>query len=440
MRKILFSCLSLLVSVGLFAQKDANKIKFQEFDLENGLHVILHEDHSTPIVAVSIMYHVGSKNENPNKTGFAHFFEHLLFEGSKYIKRGEIDDYIENAGGMMNANTSFDRTFYFEVLPSNYLEMGLWIESERLLHAKVEQVGIEKQRKVVKEERRLRVDNQPYGRLLEEVMKRAFVEHPYQWMPIGSMAHLDAAVEEDYVNFYKTYYVPNNATLSIAGDITPEIAKALVEKYFTDIPRGAEIVRPSIVEPKQQAEIRDTVYDKVQLPAVIHAYHTPPQGTDDFYAVEMLSTLLSRGQSSRLNTVLVDQKEQCVAAGSFPIATEDPGLSVTYGICNIGVAPDEVEATIEGEIKKLQTKLISEKEFQKLQNQIENDFVSSNSTVAGIAESLANYHVYLGNADLINTEIKRYRSVSREDLRKAAQKYFTADNRVVLYWLANPKG
>jgi predicted Zn-dependent peptidase len=266
------------------------------------------------------------------------------------------------------------------------------------------------------------------------------VEHPYQWMPIGSMAHLDAAVEEDYVNFYKTYYVPNNATLSIAGDITPEIAKALVEKYFTDIPRGAEIVRPSIVEPKQQAEIRDTVYDKVQLPAVIHAYHTPPQGTDDFYAVEMLSTLLSRGQSSRLNTVLVDQKEQCVAAGSFPIATEDPGLSVTYGICNIGVAPDEVEATIEGEIKKLQTKLISEKEFQKLQNQIENDFVSSNSTVAGIAESLANYHVYLGNADLINTEIKRYRSVSREDLRKAAQKYFTADNRVVLYWLANPKG
>jgi predicted Zn-dependent peptidase len=318
--------------------------------------------------------------------------------------------------------------------------MGLWIESERLLHAKVEQVGIETQRKVVKEERRLRVDNQPYGRLLEEVMKRAFVEHPYQWMPIGSMAHLDAAVEEDYVNFYKTYYVPNNATLSIAGDITPEIAKALVEKYFTDIPRGAEIVRPSIVEPKQQAEIRDTVYDKVQLPAVIHAYHTPPQGTDDFYAVEMLSTLLSRGQSSRLNTVLVDQKEQCVAAGSFPIATEDPGLSVTYGICNIGVAPDEVEATIEGEIKKLQTKLISEKEFQKLQNQIENDFVSSNSTVAGIAESLANYHVYLGNADLINTEIKRYRSVSREDLRKAAQKYFTADNRVVLYWLANPKG
>ncbi len=434
MRKIVFSLLSLLAWFGLYAQ-DANKIKFQEFDLDNGLHVILYEDHSTPIVAVSIMYHVGSKNENPDKTGFAHFFEHLLFEGSKYMKRGEIDDYIENAGGMLNANTTFDRTFYYELLPSNYLEMGLWIEAERLLHAKVEQVGIETQRKVVKEERRMRYDNRPYGTLLEEVMKRAYTVHPYRWTPIGSMEHLDAAVEADYVNFYKTYYVPNNATLSIAGDIDPKTAKAYIEKYFTDIPKGAEIKRPKIVEPTRSSEIRDTVYDKVQLPAVIHAYHTPPQGTNDYYAVEMLSTLLSRGQSSRLNKVLVDEKEQCVTAGSFPIATEDPGLSITYGICNIGVAPEEVEATIEAEIKKLQTELISEIEFQKLQNQIENDFVSSNSTVAGIAESLANYHVYLGDANLINTEIKRYQKVTREDLRKAAIKYFNKDNRVVLYWL-----
>lgn len=431
--------LSLLVFTATMFAQDANKIKFQEFDLDNGLHVILHEDHSTPIVAVSIMYHVGSKNEKTDKTGFAHFFEHLLFEGSENIKRGEIDDYIENAGGMLNANTTFDRTFYYELLPSNYLELGLWIESERLLHAKVDSVGIETQRKVVKEERRMRVDNRPYGRLLEEVMKRAYVDHPYQWMPIGSMAHLDAAVEDDYVSFYKTYYVPNNATLSIAGDIDVNTAKALIKKYFTDIPRGAEIVRPNIVEPIKTAEVRDTVYDKIQLPAVIHAYHTPPQGTDDYYAVEMLSTLLSRGQSSRLNTVLVDEKQQCVQAGSFPIATEDPGLALTYGICNMGVDPQDVEATIEAEIKKLQTELISEKEFQKLQNQIENDFVSSNSTVAGIAESLANYHVYLGDADLINTEIKRYQKVTREDLRKAAQKYFTKENRVVLYWLAQPQ-
>jgi zinc protease len=438
MKKILFSCLATLLTIGLFAQ-DAKKIEFEEFDLDNGLHVILHEDHSTPIVAVSIMYHVGSKNEKTDKTGFAHFFEHLLFEGSKYIGRGEIDDYIENAGGAMNANTSFDRTFYYEILPSNHLELGLWIESERLLHAKVENVGIETQRKVVKEERRMRYDNQPYGTLLEEVVKRAYTVHPYRWMPIGSMEHLDAAVESDYVNFYKTYYVPNNATLSIAGDITKADAKALIEKYFTDIPRGAEVERPNVVEPAMTAEVRDTVYDNIQLPAIIHAYRIPAQGTADYYAVEMLSTLLSRGNSSRLNKIMVDEKQLCIQAGSFPLSSEDPGISINYGISNMGVKPEDVEAAMDEIIKDLQKNLITEKEFQKLQNQIENDFVSSNSTVVGIAESLANYHVYLGDANLINEEIKRYQKVTREDLKAAANKYFKESNRVALYWLAKPK-
>jgi len=427
-----------MLTIGLFAQ-EANKIKFEEFDLDNGLHVILHEDHSTPIVAVSIMYHVGSKNENPNKTGFAHFFEHLLFEGSKYIGRGEIDDYIENAGGTLNANTTSDRTFYYEILPSNYLELGLWIESERLLHANVETVGIETQRKVVKEERRMRYDNRPYGTLLEEVMKRAYTVHPYRWTPIGSMEHLDAAVEADYVNFYKTYYVPNNATLSIAGDINKEDAKKLIEKYFTDIPKGADITPPNIVEPAMTAEVRDTVYDNIQLPAVVHAYRTPAQGTEDYYAVEMLSTLLSRGNSSRLNKILVDEKQQAVAAGSFPLSSEDPGLSINYGIANMGVDANDLEATMNEIIKDLQTNLIPEKEFQKLQNQIENDFISSNSTVAGIAESLANYHVYLGDANLINEEIERYKKVTREDLKAAANKYFKDNNRVTLHWLAKPQ-
>jgi predicted Zn-dependent peptidase len=438
MKKILFMAFVLLTATAAQAQK-TNSIKFVEFDLDNGLHVILHEDHSTPIVAVSIMYHVGSKNEKEGRTGFAHFFEHLLFEGSKYIGRGEIDDYIEGAGGMLNANTSFDRTYYYEVLPSNYLELGLWIESERLLHANVEQVGIETQRKVVKEERRMRYDNRPYGRLLEEVMKRAFTVHPYRSTPIGSMADLDAAREEDYVNFYKTYYVPNNATISIAGDINVEEAKNLVIKYFKDIPRGADVQRPTIVEPAKTAEVRDTVYDNVQLPAVVMAYHTPPQGTDDYYAVEMLATLLARGESSRLNKVLVDEKEQCVNAGAFPISTEDPGVAIAYGICNMGVDPKEVEATIQAEIMKVQTELVSEKEFQKLQNQVENDFITANSTVAGIAESLANYHVYLGSASLINTEIERYRKVTRKDLQEAAKKYFSDTNRVVLYWLPKQK-
>ncbi len=206
------------------AQAQLNKINFQEFTLDNGLHVILHQDKSTPIVAVSVMYHVGSKNENPERTGFAHFFEHLLFEGSENISRGEYDKYIEKAGGTLNANTSMDRTYYFEILPSNQLELGLWLESERMLHAKVENVGIETQRQVVKEERRQRIDNQPYGSFLEQIMKRAYKTHPYKWPVIGSMAHLDAAEEKDYKNFYKDFYVPNNAIISIAGDIDYENA------------------------------------------------------------------------------------------------------------------------------------------------------------------------------------------------------------------------
>ncbi|MEM9024658.1 MAG: pitrilysin family protein, partial [Bacteroidota bacterium] len=226
MKHSLFAAAGLLLATGLHAQ---HKIEFQEYDLDNGLHVILHEDHATPIVAVTVMYHVGSKNEDPERTGMAHFFEHLLFEGSENIGRGEFDSYVENAGGTLNANTTNDRTFYFEVLPSNQLELGLWLESERMLHAKVEKVGIETQREVVKEEKRQRVDNQPYGTILEETMKRAFKVHPYRWTTIGSMEHLNAASEADFVAFYKTFYVPENAVLSIAGDINPKQAKKLIE-------------------------------------------------------------------------------------------------------------------------------------------------------------------------------------------------------------------
>ena len=205
-----------------FAFSQVKPIEFTEFTLNNGLHVILHEDNSTPIVAISVMYHVGSKNENPERTGMAQFCEHLLFEGSENISRGEFDDYIENSGGTNNAYTSNDKTYYHEVLPSNQLELGLWLESERMLHAKVEPIGIETQREVVKEEKRQRVDNQPYGTMIGEMMKRAYIEHPYRWTVIGSMEHLNAATEEEFIDFYKTFYAPNNAVLSIVGDIDVE--------------------------------------------------------------------------------------------------------------------------------------------------------------------------------------------------------------------------
>lgn len=437
MKRLLLSFLMLLA--GGIVVSFAQNIKFVEYDLPNGLKVLLHEDHSTPIVTVSVMYHVGSKNEKPDRTGFAHFFEHLLFEGSANIARGEFDDYISNAGGMNNANTWYDRTYYYEVLPSNQLALGLWLESERMLHAKVEQVGIETQREVVKEERRLRVDNQPYGRLLEETMKRLYTKHPYQHSVIGSMDHLDAAQEQDYVQFYKDFYRPDNAILSIAGDIDVEQTKKLIDVYFKDIPKGkGEIYRPKIVEPELQAEIRDTVYDNVQLPAVVLAYKVPAQGTPDFYAVKMVSQLLSQGESSRMQKKIVDEQQKALTAGSYTFELEDPGPSIMFSIANMGVNPAELEQAMEAEIEEVKKNLIGEDEFQKLQNQIENDFVTANTSMAGIAESLANYEMYYGDANLVNTELERYRKVTREDIQRVAKKYFNKNSRVVIYWL--PKG
>lgn len=427
---------ALLVVSAFTSPQRTNEIKFVEFTLDNGLHVILHEDHSTPIVAVSVMYHVGSKNENPNRTGFAHFFEHLLFEGSENMGRGEFDKYVKNAGGTLNANTTNDRTYYYEILPSNQLELGLWLESERMLHAKVENKGIETQRLVVKEERRQRIDNRPYGTILEETMKRLFKKHPYNWSVIGSMDHLDAAQEADYKNFYKTFYVPNNAILSIAGDLDVDEAKKMVTKYFGTIPKGTqEIPRPTIKEPALGGEVRDTVYDNIQLPAVVQGYRIPAQGTDDYYAVEMLSQLLSRGESSRFNKRLVDEKELAVFVGAFPLNLEDEGVALTFGVGNMGVNIKELEDGMDELFAEARKDLVSEKEFQKLRNQVESSFIQSNSTVAGIAESLANYRMYFGDTNLINTELDRYMKVTREDLRRVAQKYFVKENRVVLHYL-----
>ena len=433
MKKLIFG-LTLLFA-GMSATQAQEEIKYVEYDLPNGLHVILHEDHSTPIVAVSVMYHVGSKNEDPSRTGFAHFFEHLMFEGSENIPRGEYSNYVEKAGGALNANTSQDRTFYYDLLPSNQLELGLWLESERMMHAKVDSTGIATQREVVKEEKRQRVDNQPYGSFQQEIMSHAFTVHPYRWTPIGSMADLDAAQEADYVNFYKTYYIPNNACLSIAGDLDIKKTKKLIKAYFGSIPEGKDVVRPSIVEPVKTAQVRDTIYDNIQLPAVMMAYHSPALGTDDAYAMDMVSKILSQGSSSRLNKRIVEEDQQAVFVGAFPFPLEDPGIFIAFSVINADVKPDVVETSIMEEVTKLQTELITEKEFEKLQNQVENDVVSGYSSQAGIAENLAQYYMYYGDTELINTEIKKYQAVTREDIMNAAKKYLTVNNSVVLYYL-----
>jgi len=429
---------SLFLLTGTLAKSQT--IQFEKYTLPNGLKIILHEDHSAPVVAVTALYHVGSKNEDTARTGFAHFFEHLLFEGSENIKRGEFDKYVTNAGGALNANTSQDRTFYYELLPSNQVDLGLWLESERMMHAKIEQIGVNTQREVVKEEKRQRMDNRPYGSFLTEMLKRAYKVHPYQWSPIGSMDHLNAAKLEEFIQFYKTYYVPNNCVLSIAGDINIPELKKKIEAYFGPIAKGTlPMNRPTIKEPPLGGEVRDNIYDNIQLPAIFHAYRAPKQGGEEYYAFNVLSTILSGGASSRMNKTLVDSKQLAVAAQSVPFFNEDDGLFIALTIANMGVKVETLEASMDSVVNELKNSLVGEREFQKVKNQITTGLVDSKATMAGIAESLANNEVYFGDANLINTELVKYNKVTREDVLKVAKKYLNKENRVVLHYLPKEK-
>lgn len=434
MRK--FTALGMLagiLSIPAFAQ---NKIEFKEFDLDNGLHVIMHQDQSTPIVVTSVLYHVGSKNENPERTGFAHFFEHLMFEGSENIERGQYMNIIQGRGGTLNAYTSNDITYYYESLPSNELELALYMESERMLHSKVDETGVETQREVVKEERRQRYENQPYGTILPETLKRAYSKHPYQWAPIGSMEHLNAASIEEFQQFYKDFYVPNNATLTIAGDIDYKQTEDWVRKYFSEIPMGKkEIYRPNVKEPKKTEEIRDVIYDNIQIPAVIQAYNLPPKTDEDSYALSMLSTYLTGGASSLMTKELVDKQQKALVVAAIPLELEDGGIFIMYSIANMGVEPKDLESEIDKLILQVQEEGLSDQDFTKLKNIMENNIVSSNSSMAGIAENLAEAHVIYGDANYINKVMDAYSKVTKEDIQRVAKEYLDLKGRVVLYYL-----
>ncbi len=435
---------SALLSIGLLLAQlvsagNPPKIEFTEFTLDNGLHVILNEDNTTPNIVVNIMYHVGAKNENPERTGFAHFFEHLMFEGSKHIGRGEFSEIVEMAGGSLNAYTSFDVTNYFVLLPSNQLELGLWLESERLLHPAIDSIGIATQKDVVTEEMKQTRDNRPYGRILTETLKRAFTKHPYRWDVLGKDEHIRNATDAEIKAFHDEFYVPDNAVLVITGDINIDETKVLVEKYFGDIPRGRKAVyRPDITEPFRAQEIRDTVFDNIQLPAVIQAYPLPPMGSEDYYAVSMLNSILSDGQSSRMYRRLVNQEQKALAVMAMPLGLEDPGISLIYALPNMGIDPADMEASVNEELEKIRTELVTEEELQKAKNQRESRFVNSNTTIARRAMNLADYYTYYKDASLINTELDRYMAVSREDILRVAQKYFVDEKRVVLYYMPKP--
>ena len=432
MKKILI--ITLLVST--IARSQDRRIEFEEYDLDNGLHVILHQDNSTPIVNVSVLYHVGSKNEKEGRSGFAHFFEHLMFEGSPNIERGEFFRILQNAGGTLNANTSNDRTFYYVTLPSHYLELGLYMESERMLHAKIDSTGVATQKEVVKEEKRTRIDNQPYMSFQHEMFSRAFEGTPYEWIPIGSFEDIDAATEGDFKDFFETFYVPNNATLSIAGDFDPAKIKDQIQKYFGEIPKGIKkIPRPDVKIQPLSENASAHIFDNVQLPGVFLGYRMAEQGSEDYYAMQLLTTLLSDGQSSRFQKEIVDEQQIAPFVTSFPFAMEDAGIFIALGLANIGKTPEELESAMLAEIERVKSEPIPDREFQKLKNQIENNFVSSNSSVQGIAESLADYHVYFGEADLINTEIDRYMAVTKDDVMRVAKKYLIDENKVTLKYL-----
>jgi len=412
----------------------AQKVAFEEYTLDNGLHVILHNDASAPVIITSVMYHVGSKNENPERTGFAHFFEHLLFEGTENIKRGEWFKIVTANGGTNNANTSEDRTYYYEVFPSNSLELGLWMESERMMHPIINQIGVDTQNEVVKEEKRLRVDNQPYGSLIAEVKKNMYVKHPYRWATIGSMDHLDAAKLEEFQAFNKKYYIPNNAVLVVAGDLNdiPK-TKEWVNKYFGAIPKGKDVVVEKFVEEPITSTLKASYQDpNIQKPMIVATYRTPSMKTRDARVLDMISTVLSEGKSSRLYKKIVDDKKMALQIGAFNYSQEDYGMYILYGMPQGTFTSEDIVKEIDEEVVKIQTELLSDKEMQKLKNIYENNYVNGNSNVEGIAENLASYYLLHGDINLINTEIEMYRSITAQEIREVAKKYLNPNQRLLL--------
>ena len=428
--------LSIAMAASFAMLFNAQQIKFEEYDLPNGLHVILHQDNSAPVVTTSVMYHVGAKDEAAGRTGFAHFFEHLLFEGTKNIKRGEWFKLVSSNGGSNNANTSLDRTYYYETFPSNNEQLGLWMEAERLRHPVINQIGVDTQREVVKEEKRLRMDNQPYGGLFNAILTTLFKKHPYKGTVIGSMEDLNSAKLEEFNAFFKKYYIPNNATLVVAGDIKPEQTKKWINEYFGSIPKGTPITRNFPKETPITQEFEETVYDaNIQIPAYIFAYRTPAEKERDAYILSMLGSYLSKGKSSVLYKKLVDNEKKALAVEAFNLGLVDHSIFAFFAIPMGNTSKDVLKKDIDAEIKKLQTDLISEEDYQKLQNQVENDFVNANSSVEGIANTLADSYLLKGNTNLINEEINIYRSITREDLRNAARKYLNSNQRAIINYL-----
>jgi len=349
-----------------------------------------------------------------------------MFEGTANIPRSTIDKLISGAGGNLNASTSFDQTDYYFNLPSNQLKLGLWIESERMLHAQIDPVGVETQRKVVKEEKRRSYDNRPYGSLFEELAKLVFKDTPYSWVPIGSAQYIDEATIEEFRDFYKTFYIPNNATLAIAGDFDLASTKKLVADYFGSIPAGPAIVRPTVnITPQTAPVTRDILKANTPLPATLHAWPACPETHPDSYALELLGNILSTGRSSRLYKRLVEKEQAALGVEVFPFLLEKAGMLGVHATGQQGVSLDRLDSLIDEEVARVKKDGVTEEEFQKARNQQESAFASSFGTMSTRAKNLARYHLFHGNTNLINTELDRYLAVQRADLQRVANQYLT---------------
>lgn len=418
------------------AAQQVGRIAYQTYTLENGLTVVLSEDHTTPIVTVNVWYHVGSANERPHRSGFAHLFEHMMFQGSAHVKKSEHMQLVERAGGDMNGSTMEDRTNYFEDLPSNRLNLGLWLEADRMRSLAVTQANFENQRQTVKEERRLGVDNQPYSKAFLDGLTLPFDSSAcfaYAHTVIGDMADLDSAKVGDVQAFFNQYYAPNNAAVTVVGDFAPAEARRLIQQYFGDIPR---VVAPAPVTCSYQygtGERRMEVTDNnANLPLVALLYKAPPQRDPDAPALELLVSILGDGESSRLNRSLVRDERVAVNAGAFGDLRRLSGVVIIFAIDNQGVPSSRVEQLLSAEVDRARSDTISEAELTKAKNQYRAGAIRQRQTTMGVAEALQGALWYDGSLDAANDDVQRHLAVTTADLRRVAQKYLVSANRLVL--------
>ncbi len=415
---------------------NAQQITFEEYDLDNGLHVILHQDNSIPLVNTSVLYKVGSKDGASDRTGFAHFFEHLLFEGSENIPLGQWDNILNSNGGIGNAETTDDYTYYFEKFPSNNLELSLWMESERMLHPIITEKEVQTQREVVKEEKRLKVENSPYMKWQENVNKNIYKTHPYKRPPFGEMEHLDAASLDEFLDFNKKFYVPNNAILVIAGDFEIDKTKKMIFDYFGSIPKGQEIKRSYPIEKKIDSPRIAEAYDSnIQIPALFISYLNTSVKSRENRIIQIISAYLFSGKSSKIYKRLVDDKKIALQATALNLSQEDYSTYVMISLPLGDNSLDSIVEEIDEEIKKIQNDLISDRDFKKLQNKFELNYINSNSNLDNIARSLSVYYAIHGNTDLINSGIDIYRSITKEEIRSVAKNLLNKDRRLILKYM-----